>query len=60
VNPVVRLKAWRPGPGDSFAPLAGSFTVFADEADLPVLGKLSSYQRRLADTDEALKRKTYL
>ncbi|MFJ4922554.1 hypothetical protein [Streptomyces sp. NPDC088725] len=49
----VLKKARRSDPGDYFARLA-------DEVDLSVLGKLSSYQRWLADTDEALKRKKYL
>nr|WSZ98655.1 hypothetical protein OH820_25965 [Streptomyces sp. NBC_00857] len=60
MNPAVRLKAGRSGPGELLASVAGSFALLGGEADLPVLGKLSSYQRRLADTDEALKRKTYL
>ncbi|MEV8392399.1 MULTISPECIES: hypothetical protein [unclassified Streptomyces] len=49
----VLKKARRSDPGDYFARLA-------DEVDLSVLGKLSSYQRWLADTDEALMRKKYL
>ncbi|MGW2259601.1 hypothetical protein ACWCXE_17465 [Streptomyces sp. NPDC001780] len=49
----VLKKARRSDPDDYF-------TRLADEVDLSVLGKLSSYQRWLADTDEALKRKKYL
>ncbi|MFJ1744826.1 hypothetical protein ACIOJD_01090 [Streptomyces sp. NPDC088116] len=61
MNRAAWPKARRPGPGEFLAsPAASPAATFAGEADLPVLGKLSSYQRRLADTDEALKRKTYL
>ncbi|MEW2545560.1 DUF4276 family protein [Streptomyces sp. NPDC047002] len=50
---AVLSRARRREPADYFERLA-------DAVDLAVLAKLPSYQRWLADTDEALKRKKYL